>query len=96
MSLYHAKKVPHPVQSQATADTNRQGVCEKRGYCGPFVNEEYYANFPDPSWWGMGECVVCCNTCNIAAELDKKARVELGLASSPAAESSAGEPTPEM
>lgn len=82
MSLYNVKKIPHPVQSQEAADRNRKGICETRGYCGPFVNQDYYASFPDSRWWGMGECVVCCNTCNVSIEQAKRTRVEAGLSPS--------------
>jgi hypothetical protein len=65
-------KVPHPVQDQRVADQNRRTTCDVRGYCGPFVNESYYDSFPDPLWRGTGECVVCCNTCNVALEEEKR------------------------
>ena len=55
MSLYHVTKVPHPIQDQRVADRNRRAICEARGYCGPFINQSYYEQFPDPLWRGTGE-----------------------------------------
>ena len=51
-------------------------TCEVRGYCGPFINQEFYNSFPDPMWHGYGECVVCCSTCIVAQEALKRTRVE--------------------
>jgi hypothetical protein len=61
-------KLPHPIADQKIADRNREAICEVRGYCGPFINLAYYRGFPDPAWHGVGECIVCCNTCNIVVE----------------------------
>ena len=69
--MYSQAKAPHPIQDQHTADLNRRTICETRGYCGPFINQEYYDNFPGGLWRGTGECVLCCNTCNTALELEK-------------------------
>jgi hypothetical protein len=65
-------RIPHPIQNHRIADHNRRTTCDIRGYCGPFINEGYYNDFPDPMWKGTGECVVCCNTCNVAGEREKE------------------------
>ena len=72
MSLLTTLKVPHPIQDQQVADHNRRTICEVRGYCGPFINQLYYDQFPDPIWRGTGECIVCCNTCNVEVEEGKQ------------------------
>lgn len=55
-------------------------VCGERGYCGPFVNEAYYAAFPEPLWHGMADCVECGTTCKVAPHLRKQRRAELRAA----------------
>lgn len=72
MSIYSRARTPHPIQDPAVADHNRRTICEIRGFCGPFINEHYYNDFLDPIWRGTGECVVCCNTCNVAVEHEKR------------------------
>lgn len=47
---------------------NHRNQCGVRGYCGPFINEDFYNAFPDPFWHGYGECAVCCGTCLVARE----------------------------
>lgn len=64
----YAWRVPHPVWSLSQADANRARICEARGYCGPFLNTDYYDAYPDPLWHGMGECLFCCSTVLVAAE----------------------------
>ncbi len=49
--------------------------CVARGYCGPFVNVEFYNAFPDPSWHGYGDCVVCHSTRLTTAEEAKRQQV---------------------
>lgn len=68
------ERVPHPVASYAEAQRNRQEICDRRGYCGPFINMAVYDAFPDPVWHGCGECVNCCGTRKIAEEEGKRAR----------------------
>ena len=72
MTLITTLKIPHPIQDQQIADHNRRTICEVRGYCGPFINQIYYDQFPDPVWRGTGECIVCCNTCNVEVEEAKQ------------------------
>jgi hypothetical protein len=55
---------------------NYQRLCGARGYCGPFINEEFYNAFPDPLWHGYGECALCCSTCLVAHEEMKRQRAE--------------------
>ncbi len=76
MSIYRSARKPHPVQDRSIADRNRRTICQVRGFCGPFINEEYYNDFPDPIWRGTGECLVCCNTCNSAVETEKRIAAE--------------------
>jgi hypothetical protein len=63
---------PHPIRDYRLAVENHRTICGVRGYCGPFLNEEFYNAFPDPTWEGYGECVVCCSTCLIREEERKK------------------------
>lgn len=67
-------RTPHPVGDLDTAKENRRLVCDARGYCGPFLNLEFYAAFPDPLWHGMGECLLCRNTAHAASEEAKRRR----------------------
>ena len=67
-------RTPHPVGDLDTAKQNRRLVCDARGYCGPFLNLEFYDAFPDPLWHGMGECVLCRNTAHAATENAKRTR----------------------
>ena len=55
----------------AAAMENRRSICEPRGYCGPFVDEGYFARFPDRFWHGTANCIHCGNTVNVGDELDK-------------------------
>jgi hypothetical protein len=64
---------PHPIRDYRRAVENHRTICGVRGYCGPFLNEEFYNAFPDPTWEGYGECVVCCSTCLIREE-ERKSR----------------------
>jgi hypothetical protein len=61
--------------------------CSVRGYCGPFINEEFYNSFPDPLWHGYGECVVCCSTCLIAREEAKRQDAKNAAGALPASSS---------
>jgi hypothetical protein len=54
------ERTPHPVQDIETARRNRQRICDTRGFCGPFLNQSYYAAFP--GWDGFGDCVHCGST----------------------------------
>lgn len=85
MSLCSTVKLPHPIQDQRVADLNRRTICEVRGYCGPFINQSYYETFPDPLWRGTGECLVCCNTCNVELEEEKQGRIARAAAERPEA-----------
>ncbi len=67
-----ANKIAHPVQSRETAERNRRSICDARGYCGPFINITYYGHYPDASWHGIGECIICCNTCRVEVEQRKR------------------------
>ncbi len=62
---------PHPIRDYRRAVENHRTICGVRGYCGPFLNEEFYNAFPDPMWNGYGECVVCCSTCLVTEEKRK-------------------------
>jgi hypothetical protein len=94
VSLSAVTKLPHPIQDQRIADRNRRTICEVRGYCGPFINQAFYEKFPDPLWRGTGECVVCCNTCNVELELEKRRRAlrapAIPIAGQPDPEASVG------
>lgn len=70
----------HPVASIDEAEKNSRTICQPRGYCGPFLNEHVYNDFPDPLWHGMGECVHCRNTVLTASEHDKRRRRDKGAA----------------
>lgn len=76
MIVYAAARVPHPIQDYHLAAENRRLVCEARGYCGPFINQDYYRAFPDPMWHDTGECEVCCSTCNVPREEAKRREIE--------------------
>lgn len=73
------QRVPHPVKDFGTAIDNGRRVCQPRGYCGPFINGEYYDAFPDPTWHGIGECIHCRNTVNRLREEVKKATALRGF-----------------
>ena len=60
--------------SYGEARRNRREICDARGYCGPFINQDVYDKFPDPVWHGSGECVHCCGTRNVAEEEVKQRR----------------------
>lgn len=62
------ERQPHPVSDLDTAIGNGRGICQPRGYCGPFINGPFYDAFPDPIWHGIGECVHCRNTIHKARE----------------------------
>ena len=95
MSLSALVKIPHPIQDQSVADRNRRTICEVRGYCGPFINQSYYRRFPDPLWQTTGECVVCCNTCNVVVEDEKQqAAIAGALQLRPNQSPSSGSPIP--
>jgi hypothetical protein len=55
-----AQRTPHPIQDARVALANRHAICERRGYCGPFINEEFYRAYP--GWEGYGDCLVCGST----------------------------------
>ena len=63
--------VPEPVRTIAQAQENRRAVCEPRGYCGPFVNEAYFAAFNAGEWRGFGNCVYCGNTVDVSTHLER-------------------------
>jgi hypothetical protein len=73
------ERQPHPVKDLATAVDNRRRVCEPRGYCGPFINREYYDAFPDPTWVGIGECLHCRSAVNCGREARKRALALCGF-----------------
>ena len=50
---------------------NRRLICEPRGYCGPFFNEELFASQAGGVWFGCGTCVHCGNTVDVASELER-------------------------
>jgi hypothetical protein len=79
-SVQCVKRVSHPIRSLREAQLNRLNICQVRGYCGPFINQEVYDSFPDPIWRGSAECVVCCDTRNVAEEEAKCARMMAGPA----------------
>lgn len=54
-----------------TARRNRRYICEPRGYCGPFVNEEYFANCRRCEGRGTANCMHCGSAVEVAAELEK-------------------------
>ncbi|HEX2091859.1 MAG TPA: hypothetical protein VHG28_05620 [Longimicrobiaceae bacterium] len=54
------ERTPHPVKDVETARRNRQRICESRGFCGPFLNQDFYAAFP--GWDGFGDCIHCGST----------------------------------
>lgn len=66
------RRRPHPVRDLETAMTNRRLVCDRRGYCGPFFNKDYYSAFPDPLWKGMAECLLCRSTVHMETERSKR------------------------
>lgn len=86
VALY--RRTPHPVSSAVEALENHQRICAVRGYCGPFLNTEFYNAFPDPFWHGYGECLVCRSTCLVAVEEERRRRLEGGEDSSAPAGSS--------
>jgi hypothetical protein len=69
------RRQAHPITSLEQAQHNRLTICQVRGYCGPFINQQLYDSFPDPIWRGSGECVVCCDTRNVQEEEAKQAGV---------------------
>src|SRR5690606_30081515 len=60
MSLPPADRVPL-VKQQFRVGGEQPGLCEERGYHGPFLNTEIYNTMP--GWEGMGDCVTCGSTC---------------------------------
>lgn len=63
-----ATRATHPVTERETAAQNGLLLCRPRGYCGPFINQDYYDAFPDPLWNGKGDCLLCGSTCDVAAQ----------------------------
>jgi hypothetical protein len=51
-------------------------ACERRGYCGPFLNEAYYDAFPEPLWHGMGDCAQCGTTRKVGRERPRTGALE--------------------
>jgi hypothetical protein len=49
----------------------RRSICESRGYCGPFLNEELFDRFNGGEWRGTANCIHCGSTVNIGAELER-------------------------
>ena len=74
MSLLLARE-RHPVVDPDIAMQNAMLVCHPRGYCGPFINQDYYDAFPDAVWHGMGDCATCGTTRKVAPELIKAMRL---------------------
>lgn len=83
------ERTPHPVADLATAMENRRRICDRRGYCGPFLNAAFYAAYPDPLWCGMAECVHCRSTVSVEHERGKEREA---LAAAPRAPASADLP----
>lgn len=52
-------------------DPRHSHKCERRGFHGPFANEGFYDAFPEAQWHGMGDCLECGTTRNVALELQK-------------------------
>lgn len=65
------RRVPKPA-SDLKALERYAKICARRGYCGPFLNQEFYMAYPDPMWHGYGECAVCCSTRLVSAEEAKR------------------------
>lgn len=63
-----ATREARPVRDRETATQNGLLACRPRGYCGPFINRDYYDSFPDPLWSGKGDCLLCGSTCDVAAQ----------------------------
>ena len=72
--MFEVERIPHPVTSYLQAQRNRREICDRRGYCGPFINCGVYDAYPDPIWHGCGECVHCCGTRRVADEEAKWAQ----------------------
>jgi len=68
----------HPIADPHVAAQNALLVCRPRGYCGPFINQEYYNAFPDSLWNGKGDCVLCGSTRDVAREEALRDRVLRG------------------
>lgn len=75
-------RIPHPVKSYKEALKNRREICEPRGYCGPFINQEVYDAQPDAEWHGVGECIHCRNVLATGPQLRKRLRAEIGTGTS--------------
>jgi hypothetical protein len=60
-----------PSRGPAEAEERRRSICEPRGYCGPFVNEELFDSFDGGAWRGTANCIHCGSTVNIGAELER-------------------------
>lgn len=69
-------RVPVPVVDPGVAQENRRLVCDARGYCGPFVNQDFYDRFCDELWHGMAECAQCGNTVRPRSEETKRLRLD--------------------
>lgn len=68
------------MQTQPGARARRRTVCDERGYHGPFTNVEAYDRHPE--WRGMGDCVVCGLTRDVARHTAlQAARAPLATAS---------------
>ena len=63
---------PHPVNNLAEAQANRANICDRRGFCGPFLNRHVYASFPERLWRGMADCIHCGGTVHMRTELEKR------------------------
>jgi hypothetical protein len=68
-------RAPHPIEDLETAMQNGLLVCQPRGYCGPFINQDFYDAFPDPLWNGKGDCMLCGSTCDVETQEELRAEV---------------------
>lgn len=50
-----------PAQRSSTSPT----VCEVRGYCGPFRDQDRFDTFSDRAWHGLAICRECGNTASV-------------------------------
>lgn len=62
---------PCGVDDLAVTWRGTETTCQLRGYCGPFVNEEYYAGMEEEEWRGMADCRHCGRTVAVVDELEK-------------------------
>lgn len=60
-----------PPPDPAPPNRSRRSVCESRGYCGPFANEDLVDRFEDGRLRGTAKCTHCGRTVSVAEELEK-------------------------